>query len=225
MEVATNYPALKSVIKEPEQFSKPLSKLEAVYNSMEIGAYNDETLTRISNDGLIGILTEYKNKVNDEIESSGIKSKRLKGILLQSYDEAAEDLRNAVNALVEEVGSQKQAAIKARVLSRSLIMSGFGFEKIWGESKNPTDLYKILKIGKNSWISTECGKSWGFEYSAAEWRPGNGDVYLYAKCPMLQSEPAQLVVAYEPLPNTNTHYLVLVKTGKYEEVNFSNKNI
>ena len=209
---------LKEILGNKPDYQKQIAKVRTVFETLEMGDFKDETLSDIIENGPAEILENYKSQVTKEIEGSGIKSVRMKEILLQGYNDAATDFNNAHDALIEAVEVKRKEIASQVILRAGLTMAACGFEKTYANSTEPGSLFKRLKLGKNSWIATD-SKSWSFEYCEAMMKPDMGEVYLYASCPA-DMGPAKIVVAYKPLPNTPTHYLILIKKADYRDIDF-----
>jgi len=207
------------ILGNKQDYQKQIDKLKAVYLTLEIGDFIDTVLIELINSGPVNILKTYEGKVNAEIDQSGIKSSRMKEILKQGYKDAEAELLSAHQALLDSVEAKRKELASQKILTNGLVMNGFGFGKTYGFSTDPKNSFKTLTIGINSWISTTDGKSWSFQWSNVIMKPNMGDVYLYAKCPA-NNGLAKLLVSYEPLPNTPTDYLILMKHCTYNEINF-----
>lgn len=216
------YPKLKEVLLEPDYFLKPLVKLKSVYNSLDLGDFNDDVLKRITAEGTKSILSEYKSAITEEIDRSGIKSTRMRAIMLHGYDDAAIELNAAVEALNEAVEKRRRDKISEFNNKRSLTYKSCSFQKQYGWSDEPGRVFKKLTIGNQSWVLVEEGnRSWGLDYGTITMKPDMGDVHLYARLPRSTSENGQLEVHYESMPNTDTHYMVLILKKPYQEIDFN----
>ena len=209
----------EEVLNNQQDYQKQINQVKVIYASLEIGAFGDETLTQILIDGPDKMLQTYKSQVKNEIAVAGIKSERMKQILMQTYTVAELELKNACSALNSAYEAKRKELRDQKILSAALEVNGTGFEKAYAHSTDPKNIFKKLTIGHNSWIATTDGRSWAFEYSAVMMHPNKGDIYLYASCPANMA-PAKLLVSYEPLPNTPTEYLVLIKKYDYLEIDF-----
>jgi hypothetical protein len=220
MEITNEQSLITQICEDKESYQKQLSKLSEAYEALESGVFNDSILKDIKENGIQPIITNYLDAIKKDVDGLGIKSPRMKSIFLQSSEIAASDFTAAYEALLASVAELKAKRRSEEILSKQLIMTGYNFEKRFGWSNDPGNLFKNLTIGINSWVAVEGGKSWGFEWSDVRFTPGKGDIHLYAKCPVSTEEKAKLVVSYEPLPNTPKEYLVLLRKGAYEEINY-----
>jgi len=211
---------LAEILGNKPDYQKQINKVKSVYESLELGMFTDAILSEIINSGTDDILSGYKTQVTKEIEGSGIKSVRMKDLLLQSYNYAVADFNNALAGLIDAVEAKRKELASQKILSAALEYQASGFEKTYGFSNDPDNTFKRLIVGANSWISTTNGKSWGFEYSTVIMHPNKGDIYLYASCPA-NNGPAKLLASYEPMPNTPTDYLVLINKYEYRDIDFS----
>lgn len=207
------------ILGNKQDYQKQIDTLKAVYLTLEIGDFTDAVLIQLINSGPDEILRTYERLVNAEIGQSGIISSRMKEILKQGYKDAESELLAVYQSLISSIEAKRKEIESPKILTKTLVMNGFGLEKTYGFSNDHKDPFKQLIIGINSWISTTDGKSWGFAWSKVLMKPNRGDIYLYAQCPG-NNGPAKLLVSYEPLPNTPTDYLVLVKHCTYNEINF-----
>jgi hypothetical protein len=210
---------VEEILNNKADYQKPIAKVKSVYETLELGVFNDDILTEVISEGTERILTDYKANVEKEIEGSGIKSARMKDILMQAHDDAVAEMNLASHGLLNAVNEKKKEINDLRILSKSLEMIACGFEKQFVFSNDPKNTFKRLTLGKNSWIAVK-EKSWSFKYCDAMMHPDLGPVYLYAECPADMSL-AKLVVSYEPLPNTPTHYLVLIQKADFEDIDYT----
>jgi len=207
------------ILGNKQDYQKQIDKLKTVYMSLELGDFTDSVLIQLISSGPAEILSTYESQINSEIGQSGIRSARMKEILKQGYKDAESELLSSYQSLISSVEAKRKELDGQKILTKTLEMNGLGLEKNYGFSTDPKDPFKQLIIGINSWISTTDGKSWGFAWSKVLMKPNKGDIYLYAQCPA-NNGLAKLLVSYEPLANTPTDYLVLIKQCTYEEIKF-----
>lgn len=89
----------EEVLNNKQDYQKLINQVKEIYASLEMGAFNDATLTQLLLEGPDKILEAYKAQVKNEITASGVKSERMKQILMQSYTVAELGLKNACAAM------------------------------------------------------------------------------------------------------------------------------
>jgi hypothetical protein len=212
---------LGTIFNNPETYENQIYKFKAIYKDLEIGDFDEDVIKDLTANGIGNIITKYQLDAEDQIQASGIKSKSMKALLLTSTEETLGLFTAAYHEFVNAPSIERDRIQKEKVLKKALVMKGLGLQKNYGHSTNPNDPFKHLEIGNKSWIATECGKSWPFRYNGAiTIRPGHEEYYYYAKCPIEIGAEASLELHHQAMPNTPTNYMILVKSGSYDEINF-----
>jgi hypothetical protein len=213
---------LRIIFKDPDTYEKSIAAFSKAYEEIEQGPLDEGATADLVENGTANIVGKYRSEAEQQISASGIRSASMKAMLLKATEETLDKFNEAYIRFVQAAIRHKAEVQKAKVLRTSLIMKGCGLQKSYGHSKDPKDPFKYLEIGNKSWIATECGMSWGLKWTGGiKIMPGHDEYYYYAKCPQSQSEEAALELHHQPMPNTPTHYMILMKSGSYEEIDFN----
>jgi hypothetical protein len=118
---------LANICSDISFFNKTFKNVLEAHNALSIGAFTEETFKGLITTAGAGIINQYKQDLNSQLDKTGVKNQVLRNIIIQGSDEAIHLFSQAAREFINTTPLRNTQSIRYVPRAESLMLCDLSF--------------------------------------------------------------------------------------------------